>query len=100
MPNTPAWRARARIALEREGMTMADLARRIGVKKSPIKYVFDGRSKTSALIAPISRELGISRPGNQEITERTTELADLIEQMSPENYALFKALAQKFLDDD
>lgn len=47
---------------KRQGMTQADLGRRIGADQSTIQHIESGRTDASRLVMPVCRVLGIAPP--------------------------------------
>ena len=61
-PVDEAWKKAVRDDMKREGISQAEMARRIGCKQSALTVLFRAETKQSRLVPMIHRELGRSAP--------------------------------------
>jgi len=59
---TPKWRERVRAALKAHGISQARLSQRVGCSAPMMSMLLAGEIGHSALVAPISEELGLELP--------------------------------------
>lgn len=97
LPVTDDWRSTASTALDGYTGGMSALAFAIGAKLSTVSMVLSGQMKTSSLVDPISRELGISRPMGADVSPRTMALMGGIDLPEEDDYEVVRAMIERLV---
>lgn len=77
------WKTRVRLEMERQGISRAEMSRRVGVSDAAITQLFDGTQ--SKLVPKINRVLGLTPPyqSSGDYNPELVELIEIMDQLEP-----------------